>query len=192
MTGKKIALLISAGVLAMVILAVSDKMLRAKSGWVGRDRKKSDTAQPFLANWVFPTRYQTRLQAQEIVDRADQEDSQDRRASLLLQAADMLKDKDDSERRMHYLMRVCEECPDTPRTADAWVQRMQMNLAEKPTQSPSQAVEELLRLMKQFGVGNKQVSSKLIQDTIKSLEKSYPDEAKKLQSALDAATPKKK
>lgn len=190
MTGKKIGVLASAAALAIGALIASDCGLRAQSGWIGQERKKSETTQPFLANWVFPTKFQVRLQAQRIVDRAEEVDSQDSRASLFFQAVELLKDKDDAEQRAYLLRRVCDECPDSLRSAEAWSLRLRAKLGDKPPSDPAGEVTQLIACIQRFGVGDGKVSPASIQECVKAMEGPFPDRAKSLQSALDAATPK--
>lgn len=176
----------------MGVLVLSDWGLRAQSGWIGRDRQKTDASQPFLANWVFPSKFQSRLQAKKIIGRAEDADSQDQRASLFFQAYELLRDKEDARQRAEILTRVCDECPDTPRCAEAWSLRLRAQLDKKPPVRPSDEMKRLVELIRRFGVGKKKISPNVVQDAVKALKKPYPDDAKTLQSALDAATPKKK
>lgn len=191
MTGRKIGVLASIGVLAVGALVTADWGMRSQSGWIGQERKKSDNTQPFLANWVFPSKFQVRLQAQRLVDRAEEVDSQNNRASLFFQAIELLKGKEDTEQRTYLIRRVCDECPDTPRCVDAWSLRLREKLDDTPPSDPTDEFAQLIQYIQRFGVGEDKVSAKVIQEAVKALETPFPDKAKTLQAALDAATPKK-
>jgi len=188
-TGKKIAVLSTAAALSLVALLVSDWQLRSKSGWIGQERKKGDASQPFLANWVFPTKFQLRLQAQKIVDRADETESQDMKAALFFQAIDLLKDKDDAEARAYLLSRICNECPDSPRCADAWLVRIHECLQANPTVAPAEEIAQLIACIQRIGVGEGKITAKPIEDLAASMDAPFPEQAKALRNALPAAPP---
>ncbi|MBN1941942.1 MAG: hypothetical protein JW849_01495 [Phycisphaerae bacterium] len=192
MTKKKVGTLAVAAVLVMGVLVVADKILRTNTVWIGREQKTTGTAQPFLSNWVFPAPYQAQLSAKETADLAEKIESQPKRAVLLLQAVDLLKDKDQAELRMYYLRRICEECPDAPQSAKAWSRQIQEKLARQPPQHPGRDVGGLVGVILRFGVGEgeENISPETVKKTIEALQKSFPAEAKTLQSALDAATAK--
>jgi hypothetical protein len=188
-TGKKIAVLSTAAALSLIALLVADWGLRTNSGWIGQERKKSEASQPFLANWVFPTKFQLRLQAQKIVDHAEEVDSQDARAALFFQAIDLLKDKDDAEGRAYLLNRICNECPDSPRCADAWVVRIREKIQTTPTSAPTDEINQLIACIQRLGVGEGKITAKTVEDLAVSMDATFPESAKALRDALTAATP---
>lgn len=184
-----LAILLTA-VLAMGTLGVSDWLLRGRTLWVGQERKKGEGDQPFLANVVFSPRYQARYRAQAIADRAESIESQNQRAALLLQAAGQFKEKEDAPLRLHYLRRACEECPDAPRTAEAWLLRLRARLAETPPTLPGEEIDALRRMIQRFGLGEGEgrIPPSLVKEAADALSTPFPDAAKPLRDAWSAAT----
>jgi hypothetical protein len=190
-TGKKTGVLICMAVTAFAALILCDWGLRAQNRWYERKEVgKANTRQPFLAELICPSPKQAYFQAMEIVDYAEESDSQYARADFYFQAIGLLKDRDNAEYRLSLLRRVRDECPDIPRSSEAWALLIRAKLDEKPSADPAGDVARLVECIRRFGVGEENVSDKVVQDAVKALQKPFPKQAETLQSALDAAKAK--
>lgn len=189
MSAKKTGALLSAAVLSIAVLFAADQRLRSMSGWIGADSANGKSGKPFLADVVFASKYRMRLRAKNIVRQAEDVESRPARADLYFRAIDLLKEKENAKQRDELLERICNECPDAPQTAEAWTMRLMNKLAQKPPADPGREVNELVRLLKRFGVGKDAISPRPIQNAIASLKKTFPSQAEILQSALESVAP---
>ncbi|MCD4824933.1 MAG: hypothetical protein K8S55_10010 [Phycisphaerae bacterium] len=95
----------------------------------------------------------------------------DQRAELLLQAAKLMK-KADPEERIAFLRRVTVECPQSPKTANAWVLLINIKLNDKKNRKPpTEEVTALIRVIQEMGIGPDKVDAKIIKSTINKLKK---------------------
>ena len=187
MTGRQIAILVLLAGLALSVLVAADYGLRAKTGWAGLKHKKKIEMRPFLADRLFPSRYEERYQAGQLEDKAEDADFAHQRAKFLLQAVEILKDKENRKERLRLLHRVIHECSESPLSAEALARLILEKTSLTPPRNPVNEVKQLIAAIETFGVGKNKIPPRFIQNAIKALKKSFPADAQALQNAFDKA-----
>jgi hypothetical protein len=182
-------------VVSLAVIFAANYVLRSRSGWMKRQDKTKSVPrdQPFLADKLLPTKTRARLHVMEILSQVRTTETDDQRAELLLEAAQLLKTVDPPE-HVALLRRVTTECPKSSRAAKAWAMLIDIKLkAKKKPPPPTNEVQGLIRTIRQFGIGPEKVDPKLAGRVIKVLmNKKCLALAQELQAARDKATPPKK
>ena len=171
-------------VAALGVIFAADHVLQLRSGWMKpQESKSSQSHQPFLADRLMPDKIRKRLRITRIMTQANEANTDEQRAELLMQAAGLLA-KVDPEERIELLRRITKQCRQTPQAGQAWALLVLAELNRKNSSPPADEVQGLARIVWRMGLGPKKMDKKLFNQVVKSLKKKkYHNLVQKLDTA---------